>query len=122
MTALSDEPAAGSIPADVAVRLLRALDRAPSAVLSPIDPDLPPPRIAASGAPPGPLGRHLAYRSRSHAPLDQRLGRLGHRHRSGRSDGPRVDGAGAPRRHPEAVARAGPAPGRGPRGRERPTG
>jgi diguanylate cyclase (GGDEF)-like protein len=40
MTALSDEPAAGSIPADVAVRLLRALDRAPSAVVSLIEPDL----------------------------------------------------------------------------------
>jgi diguanylate cyclase (GGDEF)-like protein len=48
VTALSDEPAAGSIPADVAVRLLRALDRAPSAVISLIDPDLTTHWISAS--------------------------------------------------------------------------
>ncbi|HEY7070733.1 MAG TPA: GGDEF domain-containing protein [Acidimicrobiales bacterium] len=48
MTALSDEPTAGPIPADVAVRLLRALDRAPSAVISLIDPDLTTRWISAS--------------------------------------------------------------------------
>src|SRR5262245_21452985 len=48
MTALSDEPAAGSIPADVAVRLLRALDRAPAAVVSLIEPDLTTRWISAS--------------------------------------------------------------------------
>jgi diguanylate cyclase (GGDEF)-like protein len=48
MTALADEPAAGAIPADVAVRLLRALDRAPGAVVSLIDPDLTTRWISAS--------------------------------------------------------------------------
>ena len=48
MTALSDEPTAGPTPADVAVRLLRAIDRAPSVVVSLIDPDLRTRWISAS--------------------------------------------------------------------------
>jgi len=50
MTALSDEPGVGAIPADVAARLLRALDRSPSMAVSLLEPSMTTAWMSASAA------------------------------------------------------------------------
>ena len=99
MTALSDEPTAGPIPADVAVRLLRAFDRAPSAVVSLIDPDLTTRWISASADwvmdtdPDGRMGRESMERVHPDdiPKLLQGLAQLRASVREGRDDPPVIE-------------------------------
>ena len=99
MTALSDEPTAGPIPADVAVRLLRAIDRAPSVVVSLIDPDLTTRWISASADwvidtdPEGRMGRESMERVHPDdiPKLLQGLAQLRAAVREGRDDPPVIE-------------------------------
>ena len=99
MTALSDEPTAGPIPADVAVRLLRAIDRAPSVVVSLIDPDLTTRWISASADwvidtdPEGRVGRESMERVHPDdiPKLLQGLAQLRAAVREGRDDPPVIE-------------------------------